>query len=196
MSGPTQEDVNDMRSRGREVIEKYMSDGLIPVGSTTSQLKPGVVSKLVDEILIRTPNIPRRQASMYVTTRLAYLKNTQNTDGRWKQKFTQAYKEGYFCRYEGPAKGFRIFGRKDNLITPAETQAILDFQAAGRPKTGPIFDKVKAIQGWTDESIPDDGFSADGDEKKPVVKTEEPAVSSVCWHRSQPLECVFPRTGL
>ncbi|KAK3248498.1 hypothetical protein CYMTET_42041 [Cymbomonas tetramitiformis] len=111
---------------------------------------------------------------MYVTTRLAYLKNTKNTEGRWKQKSTQTHPQGYFCRYEGPARGFRIFGRPDNLITPAETQAILDFQAAGRPKTGPIFDKVKAIDGWTDESIPDDEFHA-GDEKKLVAKTEEPA---------------------
>ncbi|KAK3262000.1 hypothetical protein CYMTET_29122 [Cymbomonas tetramitiformis] len=174
MSGPSQDDVNDMRPRGREVIEKYMSAGTIPAGSTTTQLKPGVLSNILDEMLLRTPNIPRRTASMYVTSRLAYLKNTKNTEGRWKQKFTQTHPQGYFCRYEGPARGFRIFGRPDNLITPAETRAILDFQAADRPKAGPIFDKVKAIDGWTDESIPDDEFNA-GDEKKLVVKTEEPA---------------------
>ena len=194
-SGPTQDEVNDMRSRGREVLEKYMKEGKIKSGDTSSLLKDGVLPQLLNEIMAATPNVPRRQVSMYITTRLAYIKNTKTTEGRWKQKFTETNPEGYFCRYEGPAKGYRIFGRSDHLITPEETQTILEYQAAGRPKEGPLHEKFTSINGCTKDSIPDDEVEEDEKVlvKKEVQKEEKPAVRFLTvpflWNnRSQALE--------
>ncbi|KAK3287893.1 hypothetical protein CYMTET_4626 [Cymbomonas tetramitiformis] len=171
VAGPTQDDINDMRSHGRDIIEKRMEKGDIPVGATSSRLKSSLVRDVIEEIHAVTPSVPKRQVSMYLTSRLAYLKNTKATEGRWKQKFTKQFPDGYFARYEGPARGFRLFGRAESLITAAETEAILDFQEAGRPKSGPLYDAVKSINGWTKESIPDDG---QGEEEEKKVKVEEP----------------------
>ena len=171
VAGPTQDDINDMRSHGRDIIEKRMEKGDIPVGATSSRLKSSLVRDVVEEIHAVTPSVPKRQVSMYLTSRLAYLKNTKATEGRWKQKFTKQHPDGYFARYEGPARGFRLFGRGESLITAAETEAILNYQEAGRPKSGPLYDAVKSINGWTKESIPDDG---EGEEEEKKVKVEEP----------------------
>jgi len=158
---PGNQVLNGMKEDAREIIEEWQKKGYIPRG-TVCVIGPVFHTKVSKHIQSRHPQVPLRLVKQYVTNRLSYLKNNVEGPGRWKFKITVDYPKGFYIRYNGPAAGYRIFGKKD-WPTVEETEACLAVAtgiAEGKPLTeGSDFELFKGL----DVKAPDI-------ERKPKVK--------------------------